>query len=87
MLRRTVLLLGGFSRSGVAQTRFSGSGAFRSLSPRNRRPWEAGLRYTCYMRNTAVKRGLIAQPGDWPWSCRRFWHPQDRFVLAMDRMP
>jgi hypothetical protein len=31
----------------VAQARFSGSAAFRSLSPKNRRPWQAGLRYTC----------------------------------------
>jgi hypothetical protein len=33
--------------SDAAQTRFSGSAAFRFLSPKSRRPWEAGLRYTC----------------------------------------
>jgi REP element-mobilizing transposase RayT len=37
-----------------------------------------------YMHNNPVKRGLVAQPGDWPWSSWRFYYLGDRSVLAMD---
>ena len=40
-----------------------------------------------YMHNNPVKRGLVAQPGDWPWSSWRFYYLEDRSILAMDRMP
>jgi hypothetical protein len=34
-----------------------------------------------------VKRGLVAPPGDWPWSSWRFYSLEDSSVLTMDRMP
>jgi len=34
---------------------FSGSAAFRSLSPKNSRPWQAGLRYTCWRKNASTR--------------------------------
>ena len=37
-----------------------------------------------YMHNNPVKRGLVAQPGGWPWSSWRFYYLEDRSVLAMD---
>lgn len=40
-----------------------------------------------YMHNNPVKRGLVAQPGDWPWSSWRFYYLGDRLILALDRMP
>ena len=40
-----------------------------------------------YMHNNPVKRGLVAQPGDWPWSSWRFYYLEDSSVLSMDRMP
>ena len=40
-----------------------------------------------YMHNNPVKRRLVAQPGDWPWSSWRFYHLEDASILAMDRMP
>ena len=40
-----------------------------------------------YMHNNPVKRGLVMQPGDWPWSSWRFYHLEDSSLLAMDRMP
>jgi hypothetical protein len=40
-----------------------------------------------YMHNNPVKRGLVAQPGDWPWSSWRFCYLEDRSVLAMDSVP
>ncbi|MGH9432073.1 MAG: hypothetical protein ACRD3T_11075 [Terriglobia bacterium] len=40
-----------------------------------------------YMHNNPVKRGLVSQTGDWPWSSWRFYYRQDASVLAMDRMP
>jgi len=46
-----------------------------------------GLEKLNYMHNNPVKRGLVAQPGDWPWSSWRFYYLGDRSVLAMDRMP
>ncbi|MGH9434784.1 MAG: REP-associated tyrosine transposase, partial [Terriglobia bacterium] len=39
-----------------------------------------------YMHNNPVKRGLAAQPGDWPWSSWRFYYREDASILAMDRM-
>ena len=40
-----------------------------------------------YMHNNPVKRGLVAQSGDWPWSSWRFCYLEDTSILAMDRMP
>ena len=40
-----------------------------------------------YMHNNPVKRGLVSQPRDWPWSSWRFCHLEDASILAMDRMP
>ena len=40
-----------------------------------------------YMHNNPVKRGLVAQPGDWPWSSWRYYYLDDSSVLAMDRLP
>jgi hypothetical protein len=37
-----------------------------------------------YMHNNPVKRGLVAQPGDWPWSGWRFYYLGDWSLLAMD---
>jgi hypothetical protein len=39
------------------------------------------------MHNNPVKRALIAQPGDWPWSSSRFYYLGDRSLLAMDGVP
>ena len=40
-----------------------------------------------YMHNNPVRRGLVAQPGDWPWSSWRYYYLNDSSVLAMDRLP
>ena len=40
-----------------------------------------------WMHNNPVKRGMVAQPGDWPWSSWRLYYLEDRSVLAMDRIP
>jgi len=40
-----------------------------------------------YMHNNPVKRGLVKEPGDWPWSSWRYYFLQDASVLAMDRVP
>ena len=40
-----------------------------------------------YMHNNPVKRGLVKEPGDWPWSSWRFYFLQDTSRLAMDRVP
>jgi putative transposase len=40
-----------------------------------------------YMHNNPVRRGLVAQPGDWPWSSWRYYYLEDSSILAMDRMP
>jgi putative transposase len=40
-----------------------------------------------YMHNNPVRRGLVAQPGDWPWSSWRYYYLDDSSVLAMDRLP
>jgi REP element-mobilizing transposase RayT len=37
-----------------------------------------------YMHNNAVKRGLVKEPGDWPWSSWRFYFLNDTSLLAMD---
>ena len=37
-----------------------------------------------YMHNNPVKRGLVAQAADWPWSSGRFYPRQDASLLAMD---
>jgi putative transposase len=39
-----------------------------------------------YMHNKPVVRGLVAQPGDWPWSSWRYYYLKGSPVLAMDRM-
>jgi hypothetical protein len=36
------------------------------------------------IHNNPVVRGLAAHPGDWPWSSWRFYHREDRSLLAMD---
>jgi hypothetical protein len=40
-----------------------------------------------YMHNNPVKRGLVKEPGDWPWSSWRFYFLRDASLLAMDRVP
>jgi putative transposase len=40
-----------------------------------------------YMHNNPVKRGLVASPGDWPWSSWRFYFWQDASILRMDPLP
>jgi putative transposase len=40
-----------------------------------------------YMHGNPVKRGLVKNPGDWPWSGWRFYYLGDTSVLAMDRVP
>jgi putative transposase len=37
-----------------------------------------------YMHNNPVKRGLVKEPGDWPWSSWRFYFLNDTSLLAMD---
>ncbi len=39
-----------------------------------------------YMHNNPVKRGLVKQPGDWPWSSWRYYFWNDTSLLAMDRV-
>ncbi|MDR3678173.1 MAG: hypothetical protein P4N24_22010 [Acidobacteriota bacterium] len=39
-----------------------------------------------YIHNNPVARGLVAHPGDWPWSSWRFYYREDRSLLAMDHM-
>jgi hypothetical protein len=39
------------------------------------------------MHNNPVKRGLVRQPGDWPWSSWRFYFLTDISLLPMDRVP
>ncbi len=40
-----------------------------------------------YMHGNPVKRRLVENPADWPWSSWRFYHLGDTSVLAMDRVP
>ena len=37
-----------------------------------------------YIHNNPVVRGLVAHPGDWPWSSWRFYCREDRSLLGMD---
>ena len=39
-----------------------------------------------YMHGNPVKRRLVVNPVDWPWSSWRFYHLGDSSVLAMDRL-
>jgi len=43
-----------------------------------------GQGYYHYLHNNPVARGLVAHPGDWPWSSWRFYYREDRSLLAMD---
>ncbi len=40
-----------------------------------------------YMHNNPVKRGLVKELGDWPWSSWRFYFLNDTSLLAMDTVP
>ena len=40
-----------------------------------------------YMHGNPVKRRLVSQPGDWPWSSWRFYHLGDSSLLRMDKLP
>ena len=40
-----------------------------------------------YMHGNPLKRRLVENPADWPWSSWRFYHLGDTRVLAMDRIP
>jgi len=40
-----------------------------------------------YVHNDPVKRGLVKERGDWPWSSWRFYFLRDASMLAMDRVP
>ena len=40
-----------------------------------------------YMHNNPVKRVLVKEPGDWPWSSWRFNFLNDASLLAMDAGP
>ena len=39
-----------------------------------------------YMHNNPVKRRLVKEPGEWPWSSWRFYYWEDASLLAMDRV-
>ncbi|HEY6270529.1 MAG TPA: hypothetical protein VIX19_00875 [Terriglobales bacterium] len=39
-----------------------------------------------YMHHNPVKRGLVSQPGDWPWSSWHFYYREDSSILPMDPM-
>ncbi len=40
-----------------------------------------------YMHNNPVKRGLVMEPGDWPWSSWRLYFLNEDSLLPMDLMP
>lgn len=40
-----------------------------------------------YMHYNPVQRGLVKEPGEWPWSSWRFYFLADESVLGMDRVP
>ncbi len=40
-----------------------------------------------YIHNNPVRRGLVSEPGEWPWSSWRFYYREDSSVLRMDPMP
>jgi REP element-mobilizing transposase RayT len=37
-----------------------------------------------YMHNNPLKRGLVKEPGGWPWSSWRFYFLNNTSILAMD---
>ena len=37
-----------------------------------------------YIHNNPVRRGLVTQPGDWPWSSYRFWTYGEKGVVRID---
>jgi hypothetical protein len=39
------------------------------------------------LHNNPVKRGLVKEPGDWPWSSWRSYFLRNASLLAMDRAP
>ena len=39
-----------------------------------------------YMHNNPVKRGLVKNPADWPWSSFRFYYLSDTLMMEMDRI-
>jgi len=39
-----------------------------------------------YRHNNPVKRGLVKEPGDWPWSSWRYYFLNDASLLATDRV-
>jgi hypothetical protein len=40
-----------------------------------------------YMHRNPVKRGLVAEPGLWAWSCYRFYQHGEKGVCTPDREP
>jgi putative transposase len=40
-----------------------------------------------YIHNNPVRRGLVANPTDWPWSSARFYAGMPNVLLAMDPLP
>ena len=45
------------------------------------------LEKLAYMHNNPVKRRLVNNPGEWPWSSWRFYNLGDASLLSMDPMP
>ena len=37
-----------------------------------------------YLRNNPVRRGLVGEATDWPWSSARFYADMDEVALEMD---
>jgi hypothetical protein len=40
-----------------------------------------------YIHNNPVKRGLVEDPLDWPWSSARWYAGQGEVLLPMDGTP
>jgi len=40
-----------------------------------------------YMHNNPVRRRLVSEPGEWPWSSWRFYYREDGSILRMDPLP
>ena len=40
-----------------------------------------------YMHNNPVRRRLVSEPGEWPWSSWRFYYREDSSILRMDPVP
>ena len=36
--------------------------------------------------NNPVKRGVVKNPADWPWSSFRFYYLSDTLMMEMDRI-